>query len=77
MGVILGYGMAVVAGQVRGEVTGQFTGVGGALSYIPPYFTQEIFVTNLVFAITISMIAGAYPAWRASKLDPVVALRKE
>jgi putative ABC transport system permease protein len=77
VGVILGYGMAVVAGQVRGEVTGQFTGVGGALSYIPPYFTPEIFVTNLVFAITISMIAGAYPAWRASKLDPVVALRKE
>jgi len=30
-----------------------------------------------VFSVALSVVAGLYPAWRASRLDPVVALRKE
>jgi len=75
VGVVLGYGMAIIAGQVRGELT---TEMGAPqISYVPPLFTPENFLYILVFSIVVSMLAGAYPAWRASRLDPVVALRKE
>ncbi|MGB9023239.1 MAG: FtsX-like permease family protein [Candidatus Bathyarchaeia archaeon] len=76
LGVGLGYGMAVIAGQVRGEFTGEIA-EGSAISYVPPVFTVENFLFIMAFSIVVSMLAGAYPAWRASRLDPVVALRKD
>jgi putative ABC transport system permease protein len=77
VGVILGYGMAVIAGQVRSQVTAEMTAGGTSISYVPPSFTLENFLFILAFSVAVSMLAGAYPAWRASRLDPVVALRKE
>jgi putative ABC transport system permease protein len=76
LGVGLGYGMAVIAGQVRGEFTGELA-EGSVIAYVPPAFTVENFLFIMTFSIAVSMLAGAYPAWRASRLDPVVALRKD
>ncbi|MFQ5761777.1 MAG: ABC transporter permease [Candidatus Bathyarchaeia archaeon] len=43
---------------------------------IPDFLPQDMaFVWAL--AVTLSLFAGLYPAWKASKLDPVVALRGE
>lgn len=44
---------------------------------IQPIFTLEVFVRAGAMAIGLSVISGLYPAWRASRLDPVVALRYE
>jgi len=79
VGVVLGYGMAVVAGQARGGLTQQIpTEQGlGTIGYIAPIFPLDAFVTVWLFSVALSMFAGVYPAWRASRLDPVVALRKE
>jgi putative ABC transport system permease protein len=77
VGVGLGYGMAYLAGPFGEVMAISQTAGKTAISYIPPVFTPENFLFALAFSVLLSMLAGAYPAWRASRLDPVVALRKE
>ncbi|KAF5420580.1 MAG: putative ABC transport system permease protein [Candidatus Methanomarinus sp.] len=36
----------------------------------------EILIAGFLISLVISIISGLYPAWRASKLDPVKALRQ-
>jgi len=79
-GVILGYfastlisswggiGTAVTSGRGGG-----FLGGFGSSTYVSP----ELIIGALLFSVLIGMIAGAIPAYRASKLNPVDALRYE
>ena len=47
----------------------------GAL--LPPSWNAGIFVRAVVTALVVGLIAGLYPAWHASRLQPVEALRYE
>lgn len=67
IGLILGWGMAnflneTVAKEIGGEI---FT------------VTPRLAMGALVFSVVLGMVAGLYPAWRAARLDPVMALRTE
>lgn len=77
LGVALGYGMAFAVTQFRSQFTGEMMGPEAAIGYVPPQFTLDNFLFVFAFSVAVSLLAGAYPAWRASRLDPVVALRKE
>jgi putative ABC transport system permease protein len=73
VGIILGWILANITAQVLGS--GVF-GSGGGFKIIP-LLTPEVLVGALAFGVGVSVIFALYPAWRASKLKPVEALRYE
>jgi putative ABC transport system permease protein len=78
IGVIGAIG-GIISGWVLGQVVGfgveRMFGVDG-LS-LNPILTPEVVLGALGFGVAVSVIFALYPAWRASKLKPVDALRYE
>jgi putative ABC transport system permease protein len=65
LGVAAGVGATVVAGRFD---------IGGD----NPYTVTPLWVVvSLIVAAATGLVAGVYPAWRASRLDPIEALRHE
>ena len=48
-----------------------------ALSPLPAAVAPWSIVVAVMLGVIVGMVAGVYPAWRASRLDPIVALRAE
>ncbi len=72
IGIILGWSLANVTATVLSS------GVFGSGSFaITPLLTPEVLLGALGFGVGVSVIFALYPAWRASKLKPVDALRYE
>ncbi len=44
---------------------------------ISPVFAPDVLLTILMIGVVISTIAGFYPAWRASRMRPIEALRTD
>jgi putative ABC transport system permease protein len=44
---------------------------------ITPLWEWDVFLRAIVMAVALSMIGGLYPAYRATRLEPVEALRYE
>ena len=70
---MLGWILANITATVLGS--GVFGEAGGFT--ITPLLTPEVLVGALGFGVGVSVIFALYPAWRASKLKPVEALRYE
>jgi putative ABC transport system permease protein len=73
VGIVLGWILANATATILGS--GAFGGGGGFT--ITPLLTPEVLVGALGFGVGVSVIFALYPAWRASKLKPVEALRYE
>ncbi len=76
IGIVLGWGLAEVTARVLGSGA-LFGGGGGGAFAITPLLTPEVVLGAFGFGIGVSVIFALYPAWRASKLKPVDALRYE
>jgi putative ABC transport system permease protein len=77
---LIGAIIGVASGWVLANVVALFLGRGGIIGSaltITPILTPEVLLGALVFGVGISVIFALYPAWRASKLKPVEALRYE
>ncbi|MEP7077974.1 MAG: ABC transporter permease [Chthoniobacterales bacterium] len=52
-------------------------GIGAALPSFPINFSLGLVLTSMLVSILTGLISGLAPAWSASRLDPVTALRYE
>jgi putative ABC transport system permease protein len=71
-GILSGWVLANIVARLL--ASGAFGGTGFKVT---PLLTPEVFFGALGFGVVISIIFALYPAWRASKLKPVEALRYE
>ena len=76
---VIGASLGLVFGIVAGSfLTGPFgfRGAGGGQDISPVYLpTDLLYVWGL--SVGLSLMAGIYPAWKASRLEPIVALRRD
>ena len=68
---------AGVVGIVMGLVAIQVLLALGMSGFIQPVYSPDVFIRGLLVALTVGLIGGFYPAYRASRLPPTEALRYE
>jgi putative ABC transport system permease protein len=73
VGIIAGYALSILVAQILGS--GIIGGTGGFT--LTPVLTPTVLAGAFGFGVGVSAIFALYPAWRASKLKPVEALRYE
>jgi ABC-type lipoprotein release transport system permease subunit len=66
VGVLIGWGL--------GKSMGLLPGMYGALQ---PQYTPQLLVQAILVALVAGVLGGLYPAWRATRMRPVEALRYE
>ena len=80
-GLILGYALSfLMGGELAGSTLsfgGGLGGPGGGGAAIVPVFSTELIIFALTFPVLLATVAGLYPAWRASRMNPVAALKYE
>ena len=86
-GTILGYVLSFMIGGSLSGLSGFGMGGGGppgqasrtssSGTTFTPVFSPELIAFSLLFPIGIAVLAGLYPAWRASRMNAVVALKYE
>jgi putative ABC transport system permease protein len=67
---LVGGGLGVVLAQLLAKLVATLTPIPTALPLVA--VAVALFVSG-----SVGLVAGVYPAWRASRLDPIVALRSE
>jgi putative ABC transport system permease protein len=75
MGIsVLALGVGLGLGVLAAHVFSDHTSTSGL---VRPDFTGAVFAWGLAFALGVALIGAAYPTWRAVRLSPIEALRRE
>ena len=80
--VLLQFALEAMTLSVIGGAIGLVTGVGGGalmakLGDWPVAIAGWSIPVSLGFSLLVGLVFGAYPSWRAARLDPIEALRRE
>jgi putative ABC transport system permease protein len=70
LALAVGCGVGVVAAEL-------FVGRTSLSGLISPNFTAGTFAWGLAFALGVGIVGAIYPTWRAVRLTPIEALRRE
>ena len=68
IGTLLGWGLSSLGGNILDNL---------GWGFLSPAFPISLFVGCIAFATITGAISGVIPAYRASKINPVTALRYE
>jgi len=66
----IGLGLGLLAAHL-------FTARTGLSNLVSPEFTAGVFAWGLAFALGVGLVGAIYPTWRALRLSPIEALRRE
>ena len=66
--------------SLAGGMAGVVLGWGGIqlvtrLQKLPPILVWQPFAAAIALSLAVGVVFGIYPAWKASKVDPIQALR--
>jgi putative ABC transport system permease protein len=70
VGICTGIGLAYLLSASGASVGGQ-----SAVSHIAPIFLANDLLSVWFLSLTITLASGIFPAWKASRLSPLMALR--
>ncbi|MGB6533209.1 MAG: FtsX-like permease family protein [Candidatus Nitrosopolaris sp.] len=66
LGIVSGIGLAYLLSA---------SGASGGGAYIAPIFLPNELVQVWLLSLTVTLLAGLFPAWKASRLSPLIAMR--
>ena len=66
--------MGAVVGIITGVLFGNLVAMALKTGFVVPWAWV---MTGIVVCALVGLVAGLYPAYKAAKLDPIVALRYE
>jgi putative ABC transport system permease protein len=70
VGAVLGLGLSLGVMEVAADTQ-------MAAGYLRPYTTGALVLRTMLLTIAIGTLGALYPAWRATRLDPAEALRRQ
>ena len=68
IGVLVGWGISTIGGNVLESI---------GFGFLAPAFPPALFIGSILFAVLTGAISGVVPAWNASRINVVDALRYE
>ena len=80
--VLYQFALEAITLSVIGGIIGLILGIGGGvlmakLGQWPVAIVGWAIPVSLGFSLLVGLVFGAYPSWRAARLDPIEALRRE